>query len=53
MNALNNSQLVNVSRADFLLDQVKFGLVGILTLAALWALLFYKPFRPYWSRAGC
>lgn len=47
MNALNNSQLVNVDRVDFLLDQVRYGLAGILTLAALWALVFYKPFRPF------
>ena len=47
MNALNNSQLVNVSRADFLLDQFRYGLAGILTLAALWAFVFYKPFKSY------
>lgn len=47
MAALNGSQLVNVSRIDFLTDQVKFGLVGIPTLAALWALVFYQPFKPY------
>ena len=47
MEVLNNTQLVNINRADFLLDQLKYGLVGILTLAAFWALLFYKPFRQY------
>lgn len=47
LKALNESQLVNVNRIDFLLDQVKYGLVGILTLAAFWALVFYKPFKPY------
>lgn len=47
MEALNDSQLVNISRADFLLDQFKYGLIGILTLAAFLALLFFKPFRQY------
>lgn len=47
MKALNDSQLVNVNRMDFLLDQVKYGLFGILVLAALVAFIFYKPFRPY------
>ncbi len=47
MAALNGSQLVNVSRIDFLIDQVKFGVVGIPTLVALWALMFFQPFKPY------
>jgi hypothetical protein len=47
MQVLHESQLVNVNRIDFLLDQVKYGLVGIITLSALWALIFHKPFRKY------
>ncbi|MBP8790009.1 MAG: glycosyltransferase family 39 protein [Breznakibacter sp.] len=47
MAALNGSQLVNVSRIDFLIDQVKYGVVGIPSLAALLALMFYTPFKPY------
>lgn len=47
MLALKESQLVNVNRIDFLVDQVKYGLIGIPTLAAFWALLFYQPFKPY------
>lgn len=47
MQALQESQLVNIKPIDFLFDQVKFGLVGIPTIAACWALLFYKPFQPY------
>jgi hypothetical protein len=47
MQALHDRQLVNNNRADFLLDQVKYGLIGILTLAALVALLFYKQFKAY------
>ena len=47
MQALNESQLVNVNRIDFLFDQVKFGVIGILTLAAIWALVFFKPFRSF------
>ncbi|MFY9151368.1 MAG: glycosyltransferase family 39 protein [Prolixibacteraceae bacterium] len=45
MKALNSSQLVNVNRADFLIDQLKFGLIGIPALAAFWAIIFYKPFK--------
>tara|TARA_R110002049_G_scaffold68166_1_gene176852 strand:- start:15037 stop:16581 length:1545 start_codon:yes stop_codon:yes gene_type:complete len=45
--ALKESQLVNIDRIDFLFDQVKFGVIGIPTMIALWALLFYKPFKPY------
>ncbi len=47
MQALKNTQLVNINRIDFLLDQVKYGVVGILTLAAIWALIFYNPYKPY------
>ncbi len=47
MEALNERQLVNNNRMDFLLDQVKFGMIGIPTLAALWAFIFFKPFKPY------
>jgi len=47
MKALNDSQLVHVNRLDFLFDQLKLGLVGLLTLAAFWALAYYKPFKPY------
>ncbi len=47
MEALNKSQLVNVNQIDFLLDQLKFGLVGIVTLAAFWAFVFYQPFKTY------
>jgi hypothetical protein len=32
---------------DFLLNQVKYGVIGVPTLAAFWALIFYKPFKPY------
>jgi hypothetical protein len=47
MQALNDNQLVNNTYIDFLIGQVRFGVIGILSLAALWALLFYKPFKPY------
>lgn len=47
LRALKDSQLVNVNRIDFLFDQVKYGVVGIPTLAAIWAMLFYRPFKPY------
>jgi len=47
MTALNDSQLVNINRIDFLFDQVKYGVIGIPTIAAIWALMFYKPFKPY------
>jgi uncharacterized membrane protein len=47
MDALNKSQLVNINRIDLLIDQLKFGLVGILTLAAFAAFLIHKPFKPY------
>lgn len=47
LQVLNASQLVHINRIDLWLDQVKFGVIGIPTLAAFWALLFYKPFKPY------
>ena len=47
MKALNSTQLVNINHTDFLIDQLKFGVMGILTLASFWALIFYKPFSPY------
>ncbi|MGD9557597.1 MAG: glycosyltransferase family 39 protein [Mangrovibacterium sp.] len=47
MKALNDTQLVNITYSGFLLDQLKFGVIGVLTLASFWALLFYEPFRPY------
>lgn len=47
MKALNNTQLVNITYSGFLLDQLKSGVIGILTLASFWALIFYKPFRVY------
>lgn len=47
MQALRESQLVYVNRIDFWVDQAKYGLIGIPTIAALWALMFYQPFKPY------
>ena len=47
MQALKESQLVNVNRTDFLVDQLKYGLITIPSLTAFGALLFYKPFKPY------
>lgn len=47
MQALKQSQLVNVNRIDFLFDQVKYGVIGIPTIVAFWALIFYKSFKPY------
>ncbi len=47
MQALKESQLVNINRGDFLLDQIKYGVVGIPTIAAFWAMIFYRPFKPY------
>jgi hypothetical protein len=47
MQALNVSQLVHVNRMDFLMDQVKFGLIGIVSVAGLLSLFFYKPFKTY------
>jgi len=44
---LSKTQLVHVKRLDFLIDQVKFSLIGSLTILAFWALIFYKPFQPY------
>jgi len=45
MKALNERQLVHVNRIDFLVDQLKYGLLGIVSLAGLLALAFYKPFK--------
>ncbi|NJN24510.1 MAG: hypothetical protein HC819_00170 [Cyclobacteriaceae bacterium] len=47
MRVLHQRQLVHVDRLGFLLDQIKFGLLGFLAIPALWGLVFYKPFRPY------
>lgn len=47
MEALKESQLVNINRIDFLFEQLKYGVIGIPTLAAFWAFVFYKPFQPY------
>jgi hypothetical protein len=47
MQALRESQLIYVNRIDFLVDQAKYGMIGIPTIAAFWALIFYKPFKPY------
>lgn len=47
MKALNSTQLINITYSGFLLDQLKFGVIGVLTLASFWALLFYEPFSPY------
>ncbi|MFT3823954.1 MAG: glycosyltransferase family 39 protein [Chitinophagaceae bacterium] len=45
---LTETQLVNVNRMDFIRSQVFFFIGSILVLlASLYALLFYKPFRPY------
>jgi hypothetical protein len=45
---LSAQQLVNVNRADFLQSQLLFYIGSIpAILAALYALLFYKPFQPY------
>ena len=45
---LADTQLVNVNRLDFLKNQLLF-FYGVLfvIIAALYALLFYKPFKPY------
>lgn len=48
LKALAATQLVNVDRIDFLKAQILFFVGAILVLlAALYALLFYKPFKPY------
>ncbi|WP_158563256.1 glycosyltransferase family 39 protein [Chitinophaga silvatica] len=48
MKELSSSQLVNVSRIGFIIDQFIFFLGGaFLILAGLISLLFYKPFRAY------
>ena len=50
LNELTNTQLVNMNRLDFLKSQIFF-FIGALPviLAALYALLFYKPFEKYKS----
>jgi 4-amino-4-deoxy-L-arabinose transferase and related glycosyltransferases of PMT family len=47
MEALKRTQLVNVNRIDFLIDQIKFGGIGVLSIASFVAFIVYKPFRPY------
>ncbi len=48
MKLLADTQLVNVSRGDFLKDQLLFFIGAIVVIiAGFWALLFYKPFRPF------
>lgn len=47
MEVLKQRQLININRADFLIDQIKYGVVGFVTVSAFWALLFSKVFRPY------
>ncbi len=45
---LTETQLVNVNKLDFLKSQVLFFIGSTLVIvAALYALLFYKPFKPY------
>lgn len=48
MKELADTQLVNVNRLDFLKTQVLFFLGGLFViLSGLYALLIYKPFKPY------
>jgi hypothetical protein len=47
MKALNERQLVHVNRIDFLVDQLKYGLIGIVSLSGILALAFYKPFKSW------
>jgi hypothetical protein len=48
MKELSETQLVNVNRIDFLKSQLLFYIGSILViLSSLYALLFYKPFKPY------
>ena len=48
MKELAENQLVNVNRIDFLKAQLLFFLGAVVVIiAALYALLFYKPFKPY------
>ena len=48
MQLLAKTQLINVNRWDFLLDQIKFFIGAcIVILAGLYALLFYLPFKKY------
>ena len=45
---LTDTQLVNVNRIDFLKNQLLFFLGGLFVIFfGLFALLFYKPFKPY------
>ena len=48
MQELARTQLVNVSRGDFLKEQLLYFLGGLFVLAAgLICLIFYRPFKPY------
>lgn len=48
MKELSSSQLVNVNRIDFLINQLLFFSGGLFVIfGALYALLLYKPFKPY------
>lgn len=47
MQALNDTQLVNIPYTGFLSGQVRLGVIGILTLASFWSLICYKPFKSY------
>ncbi len=47
MKALNDRQLIHVNRMDFLIDQVKYGLLGIVSCSGILALFLYKPFKQW------
>ncbi|MBN1185126.1 MAG: glycosyltransferase family 39 protein [Bacteroidales bacterium] len=47
MKALSKGQLANIDRMDFLFDQVKYGLVGLVFTGAFAGLIFFTPFKPY------
>jgi len=48
LDVLAKTQLVNVNRIDFLKSQILFFIGSILVIAfSLYALLLYKPFKPY------
>jgi len=48
LSELANTQLVNTNRADFLKFQLLYFAGALLVImSALYALLFYKPFKPY------
>lgn len=48
LNELAKTQLVNVDRIDFLKSQLLFYIGSLLViLSSFYALLFYKPFKPY------